>query len=186
MQKQIEIQERNIPYTLKVSNKAKYVRLAVYHGGKVVVTAPRYLNTQTIEQFIMRKSKWILEKIDHFISLPPPPVKRSSRIDFLKYKALAKKIARDKMNYFNQAYGLSWKRVSIKNQKSRWGSCSKQGNINFNYKIATLPEKLVDYIIVHELCHLAELNHSRNFWNLVARTIPDYLEAKRILRHANH
>ncbi len=182
MQKQIEIQKRNIPYTLKISNKAKHLRLAVYHGGSVVVTAPWYITIRVIEEFILHKSKWILEKIDHFISLPPPLVKRSSRIEFLKYKALAKKIARDKMNHFNQFYGFTWRRISIKNQKTRWGSCSKQGNLNFNYKIALLPERIVHYIIVHELCHLKELNHSRRFWDLVKRTVPDYLAIKKELR----
>ncbi|MBI2037367.1 MAG: M48 family metallopeptidase [Candidatus Magasanikbacteria bacterium] len=185
MQKQIEIQKRNIPYTLKISNKAKHVRLAVYHGGNVVVTAPWYITVRVIEEFILRKSKWILEKIDYFISLPPPLVTKSSKIEFIKYKAVARKIARDKMNYFNQLYGFTWRRISIKNTKTRWGSCSKKGNINFNYKIALLPERQVDYIIVHELCHLGELNHSRRFWNLVAKSVPDYKSIRKDLRK-NH
>jgi hypothetical protein len=89
------------------------------------------------------------------------------------------------MEYFNHFYGLKWKKVMIKNQKTRWGSCSRQGNINFNYKIALLPERAVDYIIVHEMCHLVEMNHSRKFWNLVAKTVPDHREVRRDLRK-NH
>ena len=83
-------------------------------------------------------------------------------------------LALKKIEAFNKIYQFKYNRVSIRNQKTRWGSCSKSGNLNFNYKIALLPEKLVDYIIVHELCHLKEFNHSEKFWALVSITIPDY------------
>ncbi len=69
------------------------------------------------------------------------------------------------------------------NQRTKWGSCSKKGNLNFNYKIALMPEKIADYIVVHELCHLKEFNHSRKFWNLVVKIIPDYLEIKKELKN---
>ncbi len=182
MIKSIELQKRIIKFTLKVSSRARHLRLAVYNGGDFIVTAPRHLSLPAIERFIVRKSKWVLDKIDQLVSLPKPIKIKSSRIDYIKYKAVARKIARDKMNYFNQFYGHSWKKISIKNTKTRWGSCSKKGNINFNYKIALLPEGLVDYIIVHELCHLGQMNHSRKFWSLVAKTIPNHLQARRELR----
>ena len=73
-------------------------------------------------------------------------------------------------------------RVAIRNQRSRWGSCSKQGNLNFNYKIALLPDALADYIVVHELCHLGEFNHSQAFWDLVAVAVPDHRERRAELR----
>ncbi len=184
MQKKIELQKRNIEYTLKLSKKSRHLRLAVYNGGEFVVTAPWRLSLPFIERFIIRKSKWVLEKIDQLIALPKPIKAKSSKIDYLKYKAVARKIARDKMNYFNQFYNFKWRKIAIKNTKTRWGSCSKQGNINFNYKIALLPEKLADYIIVHELCHLGELNHSRRFWALVSRSVPDYRQIKQEL-HKN-
>ena len=182
MLKTITLATRNIEYTVKVSSKARYLRLAVYPGGSVVVTVPRRLSLLTVEQFIVRKSKWVLDKIDYLAAAPKPVKIKSSRIDFIKHRPLARKIARDKMGYFNQFYGYRWKNISIKNQRTRWGSCSKQGNINFNYKIALLPEQLVNYIVVHELCHLAELNHSKKFWQLVARTIPDHAQVKKDLK----
>src|SRR3989344_6093468 len=153
MQHSIELNKRIINYTLRISRRAKHLRLAVYNGGDFIVTAPWHLSLSAIERFIVRKSKWVLDKIDHLISLPKPVKVKSSKIDYIKYKAVAKKTARDKMNYFNQFYGYKWNKISIKNQSTRWGSCSKKGNINFNYKIAVLPEKFVNYIIVHELCH---------------------------------
>lgn len=101
---------------------------------------------------------------------------------FDQYKEKARTLAEERIRHFNQAYDFKFNRISIKNHKSRWGSCSRKGNLNFNYKIALLPERLADYIIVHELCHLGELNHSRKFWDLVAKTIPDYSKARKELR----
>lgn len=82
----------------------------------------------------------------------------------------------------NELYGFAYNRVAIRNQRTRWGSCSKRGNLNFNYRIASLPLHLADYVIVHELCHLGEFNHSPQFWNLVARAIPDHRERRKELR----
>lgn len=101
---------------------------------------------------------------------------------YAKYKELALEIAHRKMEEFNKVYNFKYNRISIKNQKTRWGSCSKSGNINFNYKIALLSDRLTDYIIVHELCHLGEFNHSKNFWNLVEKTIPDYEQRREELK----
>jgi hypothetical protein len=102
--------------------------------------------------------------------------------NYLKYKIVALELVKSRLEYFNTFYNLKYNRVSIKNQKTRWGSCSRKGNLNFNYKIALLPPKMADYIIVHELCHLAEFNHSQNFWNLVAKQITDYKEIRNSLR----
>jgi len=103
--------------------------------------------------------------------------------DYLKFKEQALVLAQERLTYFNQFYGFKFNRVSIKNQKTRWGSCSKKGNLNFHYKIALLPERVADYIIVHELCHLKEFNHSQNFWNLVAQSFPDYLSLRNQLKN---
>ena len=85
--------------------------------------------------------------------------KRGARVSYLKYKETARALAKSRIEYYNTLYGFIFNRISIKNHKSRWGSCSKKGNLNFNYKIALLPEALADYVIVHELCHLGEFNH---------------------------
>jgi len=101
---------------------------------------------------------------------------KQSKREYLKLRGEALKIAQVKVDKFNKIYGFKFNQIVIKNQKTRWGSCSKKGNLNYNYKIALLPEKLADYIIVHELCHLKEFNHSQKFWNLVEKGMPDYRE----------
>lgn len=107
---------------------------------------------------------------------------RRSRRDYAKYKEAARALAHARLAHFNQAYGFAIGRVAIRNQKTRWGSCSKRGNLNFSYRIALLPPVLADYVIVHELCHLGEFNHSPAFWALVARACPDHRALRRALR----
>jgi len=98
--------------------------------------------------------------------------------DYKLNKERARVLVHERLAFYNTHYNFIIGKVAIRNQRSRWGSCSKKGNLNFNYRIALLPVHLVDYIIVHELCHIAEFNHSKDFWVLVSKTIPDW----RVLR----
>lgn len=158
------------------------MRLAVYCDGSIVVTAPFDLKENTAEKFIREKSKWLFSKIDFFKQFKGHAIARYSEEDYLKYKEKAHAFALDRVNHFNKIYKFGFNQINIKNQKTRWGSCSKKGNLNFNYKIVLLPQRLADYIIVHELCHLREFNHSKKFWKLVEKAIPDYLEIRRELK----
>jgi len=90
-----------------------------------------------------------------------------------------------KLNYFNSFYKFKINRVAIKNTKTRWGSCSSKRNLNFNYKIIYLRPDLAEYLIVHELCHLGQLNHSKKFWDLVAKTMPNYVKINKELKKIN-
>lgn len=101
---------------------------------------------------------------------------------YLAHKEAARAFVHERLTHFNTLYGFSYKRVAIRNQRTCWGSCSEHGNLNFNYKILFLPPHLADYLIVHELCHLAELNHSSRFWLQVSRACPDYQALKRELK----
>ncbi len=105
-----------------------------------------------------------------------------NKVAYLKYKETARKLVEEKIEKWNVVYNFKYNRIAIRNQRTRWGSCSKKGNLNFNYKIALLPEKLAEYIIIHELCHLGEFNHSKRFWALVARVVPDYKECRKALK----
>lgn len=98
------------------------------------------------------------------------------------YKNLAINFTDNRIKHFNSFYNFEISKVRIKNQKSRWGSCSSKKNLNFNYKVIFLRPELADYLIVHELCHLGELNHSKKFWALVQKIIPNYKKISRELR----
>ncbi len=127
-----------------------------------------------IEKFVAGKSAWISDKLRSFMPFRPIVRRKNSRAEYLKHKESARQLVERRLPELNQVYNFAYKKIAIRNQKSSWGSCSSQGNLNFNYKIALLPPHLADYLMVHELCHLGEFNHSQKFWNLVARTIPDY------------
>lgn len=185
MQKQIKLDNKTLDYTLKLSKRARRLRLAVYCDGNFVVTAPRRLPHYRIEEFISVKAAWVLKKIAYFKEFPSTFLNTNSAQDFAQYKEEARSLATARLNYFNQFYGFSYNRIRIAKQKTRWGSCSRKGNLNFNYKIALLPADLADYIIVHELCHLGQFNHSDKFWNLVAKMFPDYQEKRKALNSNN-
>lgn len=173
-----------IEYKLRVNRRARRMRVTIYCDGSCVVTVPRPLPASLIEKFLAEKSSWILDKVSRFKKFPsvPPSVNRA---DFARRKDQALALAENRVEYFNRIYGFTVNKISVKNQRTRWGSCSKKGNLNFNYKIALLPLSVADYIIVHELCHLGEFSHSRKFWDSVAKAIPDYLKIRRELRRSN-
>jgi predicted metal-dependent hydrolase len=99
---------------------------------------------------------------------------KGRRQQYLLHKERARTIANERARHYAHIYGVSVRKIFIKNAKTRWGSCSKNGNLNFHYKIALLPPYLANYLVVHEVCHLREFNHSKKFWALVAQEVPDY------------
>lgn len=105
-----------------------------------------------------------------------------SNAHYTTHREHARALVTDRLSYWNQFFNLTYGRVAIRNQSTRWGSCSTKRNLNFNYRIAFLPIELADYIIVHELCHLIEFNHGPQFWAHVARALPDYATRKQTLR----
>ena len=108
--------------------------------------------------------------------------RRRNKKEYLRLREVARSFVWERLAHFNNRYGFALRKVFIKNHKSRWGSCSAKGNLNFNYKIVKLPSAVADYIIVHELCHLGEFNHSPRFWNLVAKVVPEHRKIRRLLR----
>ena len=161
------------------------MRIAVYCDSSVVVTLPLGLDFTRAEKFVLDKIFWVVKSLERFRPYKNRPIIKSYRRDYKKYREQALSIAITKVKQWNSFYGFVYSRVNIKNQKTRWGSCSKKGNLNFNYKIAQLPNHLADYLVVHELCHLKEFNHSRNFWNLVAQTMPEYKALRKELHNFN-
>lgn len=113
-----------------------------------------------------------------------PRSKVKSHPQFLVHKEAALSLVTSRLAHYQAiyrdqfGYTLIYKKVTIKNLSSRWGSCSRKGNLNFNFRLALLPSELANYVIVHELCHLGEFNHSRKFWELVEKAVPGWREAR--------
>lgn len=183
MKKEIELNGNMINYTLRPSTRAHSLRieLSVHEGLSVVL--PRRWPVATVELTLKKYAGWILRKISKLNREQAGLVNLGrGRTDYLAAKEPARLLINARLAHFNEHYKLNIGRVSIKDQRSRWGSCSRAGNLNFNYRLANLPAELADYIIVHELCHLKELNHSIRFWCLVAETVPDYQVRQRELK----
>ncbi len=119
----------------------------------------------------------------YLLTLPDPDSDEAVRAAVKStLSALALKRIRERLEYHVPRIGRAPGRVAIRDQKSRWGSCSQKGNVNFNWKLVMAPPPALDYVVVHELCHLYEFNHSPRFWALVARHMPDYEVWKKWLK----
>ncbi len=183
MQKTLKLYNKNLDYSIRESKRAKRVRISVGCDGAVIVTKPNKTNLDIVEKFLLAKSEWIFDKVNWFKNFKGLSNIKNTKQEYLDNKDKALKLAQERLDYFNKYYNFKFNKITIKNQKTRWGSCSRKGNLNFNYKIALLPKEVADYIIVHELCHLKEFNHSRKFWNLVAKSVPNYLDIRKDLKN---
>lgn len=172
--KTVQLHNKIVKFHLRRSSRAKRMRLAVYCNGNFVVTIPSGMHESSVKYYLIQKSNWVLTKLDFFKKIVKSKTFKIAEKDYEKYKEQAFQIVRSRLDYFNKQFGCKYNKISIKNQKTRWGSCSKKRNLNFNFKIALLQPDIRDYIIVHELCHLKEFSHSKKYWNLVKNILPNY------------
>ena len=144
-----------------------------------MVTAPTYFGIRVIEYFLEKHAAWVKRKQEAVKGTTVIHIARRD-IPALKQQALVR--ARERCEHYARVYGVSFNKITIRAQKARWGSCSKAGNLSFNFRIAALPAPLFEYVIVHEMCHLLELNHSRAFWAQVERCIPEHRRLRKEIR----
>ncbi len=168
--------------TIQKRKGAKGLRLSVASGGRVTLTMPRRFSLRGAEAFLKTQKDWILSAYARVLAHPPRLLTQGDEAEYRAHKEEARERITKRVAYYATIYQVTPRRIAIRNQRSRFGSCSAQGNLNFNYRLIFLPPALFDYVIVHELCHLRELNHSSRFWALVARTIPGYVVRKRELQ----
>ncbi len=168
---------------IRRNKRNKRIRISVGEDGKVLVTYPWWSNRKQAEKFTQQKRNWIEKNVAKMKARKSDSLlKKGTRQDYLDNKEKARRLIENKINRFNQYYNFRINRISIRNQKTRWGSCSKKGNLNFNWRIVWLEDELANYLVVHEMCHLKEMNHSNFFWELTARAIPDYKIISKKLR----
>jgi predicted metal-dependent hydrolase len=173
----------NIKLNLKESKRAKRLRIVVNCDASVSVIHPIGLNKKIIHNFVAEKQDWILKNIEKVKKRKKlVPENNLSQSSFHACNFRAKKLVLDRVRYFCGLHSFEYNKICIRKQTTRWGSCSSKKNLNFNYKLLFLPIELVDYIVVHELCHLIEMNHSKKFWKLVENIIPDYKDRRKKLK----
>jgi predicted metal-dependent hydrolase len=172
--KQFKIGQNIYDIQLKRRKYAKYIRLSMEPDGALVLTAAKTYPLFLIRKFLVSREAWVLKHLLDIKKWPSIFAIKHTKAEIDKYKKQTRQLVIERLEYFNQFYKLKYNRIAIRDQKSRWGSCSTKRNLNFNYRLCLLESELSDCVIVHELCHLQEMNHSARFWALMAQTIPDY------------
>lgn len=162
--------------------RSRHLRISIAADGRIIVTRPMWLSEKKARQFLNKKKSWLSKQMEKMEAEGPKLLAQGSRRDYLQNKEKARQLVLDRLNHFNRFYGFKYKRVSIRDQKTRWGSCSHKLGLNFNYRVVYLEPELLDYLVVHELCHLQEMNHSPHFWALVEKTLGNYLILRNKLR----
>ena len=168
-------------YELKRSNR-KTISVEINREAKIIVRAPLKMKISDIELFVQSKSDWIDKHLasikEKLVSVP----RKLTEEEKNEFKKNAKIIISPRVEYFAKLMDVSFGRITIKLQKTKFGSCSSKNNLNFNAIVALMPSEISDYVIVHELAHLKQMNHSIAFWKEVEKIIPDYKTKRKWLK----
>lgn len=168
-------------YTLiRSKNRRRSVSLQVSRSGELVVRAPFRMPKFFIDRFVSQHQDWVEKQKVERAKPKPLPVKHFSSRETLE------KYIRMKTEHYAEITGLSPARLRFRQVKSYWGSCSPGGVISFNHNLMYAPPRAVDYVIVHELCHLKYRGHGKRFWDLVTRYYPQANDMRRVLRQLSH
>ncbi len=162
-----------------IRSDRKTVALQV-KSGEVIVRAPRAMREDEISAFVARHEDWIRKKLATFSKNPSGPPITEAGIRLLSDRA--RDIIPPRVKYYASLIGVDYNRVTVRHQKTKWGSCSGKKNLNFNCLLLLTPTEVMDSVIVHELCHLKHMNHSKEFYNEVLRVCPNYKTYDRWLK----
>jgi len=167
-----------------IRSKRKTVAIQICPDCHVRVRVPYGLANAEIDAFVKEKEKWIEKHIRLMQERQEkePPVEKMSLQEIQELADQALQVIPLKVQFYARQIGVDYGRITIRNQKTRWGSCSGKGNLNFNCLLMLTPEPVQDYAVIHELCHRKEMNHSQKFWAEVAKIMPDYKEKQKWLR----
>lgn len=165
-----------------IYSSRKTLAIQITPDGSVKVRAPKRCPKSTIECFLNEKESWILKHVNKAMQNPPVMKNLLSVQERNRYIKIARDIFTQKTAYYASIMDVTYGRISIREQKTRWGSCSSEGNLNFNWRLIFAPEEVLDYIVVHELAHRREMNHSQAFYAIVKSILPDYKKSQKWLR----
>lgn len=171
-----------------IRSNRKTVAIQVNPDLTVTVRAPEYASVKDIDRILREKEPWIRkhkEQIRERKALyesEETAYLTNAEIQELADKALG--YIPERVEYFSKMIGVNYGRITIRSQKTRWGSCSAKGNLNFNCLLMLTPPEVIDYVVVHELCHRKEMNHSKAFWSEVEKVLPHYMESVKWLKNA--
>lgn len=178
----IHFDDLEIKYKLRRDKRAKRFRIIIHDDGLCVVTVPFPFGKPSAEKFLQEQISWIRKNIHKQKTSRKLLSGYFRKEEYIHLKERSRNFVLRELKVCNTIYNFSYTGVSIRNQRTRWGSCSSQGRLNFHYKLILLPRRLARYVIVHELCHLKEMNHSSRFWALVEKSIPEYRECRKELK----
>ena len=157
-------------YKIVYSNR-KSIGIYVRKDGSIEVRCPNNVSRKTIEEVLSKKSSWIDSARKRVIERENVTIEDEERITFINK---AQGVIPEKVKYFSEIMGVVPKSIRIGNAKSYWGCCSGDNRLNFSWRLMLMEDKVIDYVVVHELAHIKEHNHSKKFWDEVRKVIPDY------------
>ena len=164
-----------------VYSSRRTLSLQITRTGEVVVRAPRRTQLTRIEEFVSSHRDWIEKKVSEVKGrLERYP--ELSEGELSELTKMAKAVLPSRVEYFASIMGVKPQKISVNRAKTRFGSCSAKGNLNFSCRVMRYPTEAIDYVVVHELAHLKHFNHSRAFWAFVESVLPDYKERKRLFK----
>ncbi|MEQ2610138.1 M48 family metallopeptidase [Eubacterium ventriosum] len=162
-----------------IRTKRKTISIKVNNDLTITVRAPIFTSDKEIGEILKSKEKWISKCIEQ--------IKREneelSKIDYFAAEEISKLADKalnyipGRVKYYANIIGVTYGKITIRNQKTRWGSCSSKGNLNFNCLLMLMPPEVIDYVVVHELCHRKQMNHSKAFWKEVEKILPNYKDS---------
>ena len=169
-----------------IKSRRKTIAIQVNSDLSVTVRAPYGVTEKYIEEFLNKNEAWISKQMNEIkVNRKSVESKNVENLTLDKIKALADqalKIIPARVEYFARIIGVTYGNITIRNQKTRWGSCSSKGNLNFNALLMLTSKDVIDYVVVHELSHRIEMNHSARFWSIVENVLPNYRVQRKWLK----
>lgn len=183
----VECEDQTLEITVLRSDR-RTISMEIKPDCTVYIRAPRTASDAQIMQFAEAKTGWLCRKYAEMQKRSPGlesaevNKRQFDSVTVQYYRRRAKEILLERVACFAPVMGVTVNRITIREQKTRWGSCSSKGNLNFNWKLILMPEEILDYVVVHELAHLIEMNHSPAFWQQVEQVLPDYRKRRAWLK----